>query len=179
MLEKLRNHYSLTLWLTRLVFCVSYIFGNWYNIKSSCFYYSVMLSQPIFTQLWLCLVVGLLSSIIWLLLISVICNFLIKMLNLYSFPKSEFNVVLTFFFAAYYLLLGILNLFVLITPVILVYAQAIFPVVSLITVSMLFYFTVNKLYLNNATAPRFFKIVMIFVIIVAGFSIISAFMGGY
>lgn len=177
MLEKLKTHYGLTLWLVRLLFCVTYVFGCWYDIKTSCYsatiYYGIGM-----TSVWLCLLVGILSAIIWLVILNVLVRMLLRALSIYGLPSNEFAVVVTFFFSFYYLLLGLFYLFALITPVILVWGQILFPVVSTLIASMLFFFAIRKLYLNTTTSPRMFKYVLVFSLVLCGLQILFTLIGG-
>ena len=46
MVEKLRKNYSLSLWLTRLFFYISFVFCNWFDIESAFNLSLIHISEP-------------------------------------------------------------------------------------------------------------------------------------
>lgn len=66
MVEKLRKNYSLSLWLTRLFFYISFVFCNWFDIESAFNYmsYAGLFGLALERSFWLMAASGLIGAVI-------------------------------------------------------------------------------------------------------------------
>lgn len=172
MLEKLKNNYGLSIWLSRAAYVLLYIFAMW---RTSSGLLSALASGNNFTaNIWLVLLLSLVTGIISLFLIHFLTGLVLNLLRFFFLPLQEFTLLAVIFLALKNLILGVLNCLYFITPVIGVWGDLIFPVLAFLVSGILFYFTVEKYYLNNKTAPIFFRALIILFCVLSVLSVIES-----
>lgn len=159
MLEKLKNNYGLSIWLARTAYVLLYVFVSWrtsFSLLNAFFEESGFASN-----VWLMLLLALITGIVSLLLVHFLTGFVLNMMRFFFLPRQEFTLLVVIFLALKNLILGALNCLYFITPVIGIWGELIFPVIAFLISGVLFYMTVEKYYLNSKTAPIFFKALII------------------
>ncbi|MDD3831907.1 MAG: hypothetical protein PHW00_04565 [Clostridia bacterium] len=165
MIQRLRNNYTLSKWLARILYVLCYTFGNWQLLKSSVISVvqtnNAVMSTPMYASFWLVLLTGILSGVVALLILNLLLVILLNVTHVYYLPRSEFATVITGIVAIKHLLLGILNCLYFITPLISVWGGLLFECLGVTVMFALIYIVSRKLYLTNQTAPFFFKSLLV------------------
>jgi hypothetical protein len=171
MLEKLKKNFGLSNWLARGAFVLAYAFAMWRVSQSVLAVYGEQLSVT--PTIWTALLFSLLSGVISLLITHFFTGLILNLLRFFFLPRQEFTLLVILFFALKNLILGALNCFYFISPIVMAWGKIVFPVVSFLISGILFYATVNKYYLNNKTAPIFYKTLAVFFCVLSVLTVIE------
>lgn len=131
MVEKLRKNYSLSLWLTRLFFYISFVFCNWFDIESAFNYmsYAGLFGLALERSFWLVAASGLIGAVITEVLIWLILRFVFYVSKIVMVPRNEFTVLFLLCLIPINLILGALNLLFYLTPLVISWGSVLFEFV--------------------------------------------------
>ena len=169
MINKLRANYNLSKVLIRIFFVLAYVLYSW---QTSLAVTTLMIEQNISGQfnLWIALMSSMLIGVILVFIVPVVSNFFLNRSRLYTVPRAEYCLLVQLFFAIYFVICGALKLINLITPLLLVWGEILFPVLVSLGCIIWFYRVTAKLYFNDQTKPYYFRslaITYIILVIVA------------
>ena len=155
MINKLRSNYHLSNILIRILFVLGYVLYSW---QSSLSVVALMLGQQLGQyNLLIALLTSALLGALLMLLVPLVCNAFLTYSRFYTVPRAEYNLLVCLFFTIYFVICGILKLINLITPLLLVWGEILFPVVVSLGCVIWFYSVTAKLYFNNQTKPYYFR----------------------
>ena len=171
MFSKLRSNYRLSNLLTRIAFVLAYVFYSWQKTLATT---ELALQMYNFTPNMSSshtVVVAILSSLlmgaILMFLVPVVANVFLNISRFYNVPRAEYCLIAHLFFTLFYLVCGALNLVNLITPLLLVWGEKLFPFISATGCMIWFYAVTKRLYFNDATAKYYFRNLAILYFVVA------------
>ena len=152
MIEKLRTNFKLSNILSKVFFVLAYCFANWKSAAATltAFIGYVEWGQIIFTTAIAAGISALVAHFVPVLFLRVT--------RLASVTASEYSLLATVFWGAYYLLVGVLNLLNLLSPVIIPWGAVIFPTIASLLCGLGFYAVTSKLYFNDVTRVYYFKV---------------------
>lgn len=157
MIKMLRKNYALTLWLTRLVLGLSVLFGQFFNIESN-FTLWAMLGMPVPRAWYVWLAYGVVSVIVVELLTRLLTKLILyNMMRVFVIPFSEFVVLFMASTAVINAISGLIKLVYLITPAAFVFGEVLIDFIVSAAVYFGLFIVVKRLYLNDKSAPYFFK----------------------
>ena len=162
MIAKLRSNFKLANILVRVLFVLTFVFAGWQTGLLSAHLAESMLGISLgSSKIWIGLFSELLIGVIWMFLLPILVNLVLNLAKLYNIPRSEYCLLVHAFFALGYFIRGCLNLVNLFTPVMLVWGAVLFPLVSSLIATILFYRVTAKLYFNDITVVPYFRLVAI------------------
>lgn len=165
MFAKLRSNYRLSSALLKTAFVLTFIFAQWQQAMSSAAYVTSMYGLGIVFTPALQILVGVLSSalvaVVAMFLLPLLINWFLNALRNYNVPRGEYVLIVFLYFCVGNLIVGILNLINLITPVFMLWGEALFPFVVFVGCVISFYKVTAKLYFNDVTEMHYFKYLMI------------------
>ena len=175
MVEKLRKNYSLSLWLTRLFFYISFVFCNWFDIESAINYmsYAGLFGLALERSFWLVAASGLIGAVITEVLIWLILRFVFYVSKIVMVPRNEFTVLFLLCLIPINLILGALNLLFYLTPLVISWGSVLFEFVVATPFLWLFFVKTKQLYFNDKAAPYYFKVFAIAYLIYFGLKLVS------
>ncbi len=100
---------------------------------------------------------GILTAVIFVLLIPFLTNLILNMLRLFNIPRAEYILLVFLFFDIGFLACGLLNVVNFFTPILLTWGGILFPFLVFFGCSLGFYKVTSKLYFNDVTRPYYFK----------------------
>ncbi|MCM1043239.1 MAG: hypothetical protein NC350_03395 [Corallococcus sp.] len=109
---------------------------------------------------------GLLLGVILVFLIPVLINLFLNLARIYSVPRAEYILLGIAFYSMALLISGLLNLIALITPLVAVWGNVLFPFVGKVVGLISFYAVTAKLYFNDVNRIYYFKAYAVFAVIV-------------
>lgn len=159
--EKLKLNYGKTVIVIRLLFVVSFIFANIYNLLGV----GNLLKQTMDINGAALLISVLISAMLTALLISLIVRpilgVILGLAKIYYLPVYEVSAVALLCMTLSNGILAILNATFFITPVIVPWGLILFSFISSTITVLLFFKIMKKNYLNSTNAPYFFKVTSI------------------
>lgn len=171
MLEKLKNNYGLSNWLARIAYVLLYTFAMWRVSQSVLTVYGEQLGVT--PTIWIALLFSLVSGIISLLITYFLTGLILNLLRFFFLPRQEFTLLVIVFFALKNLILGVLNCFYFISPIVIAWGKLLFPILAFLTSGIFFYITANKYYLNSKTAPIFYRTLVMFFCVLSVLTVIE------
>ena len=161
MITKLRNNFKFSNVLSKVLFVLTFAFANWQQASATVALFSEQNNTLL--AIACCLVV----AVAMVLILPFAVDFLLKTLKLYNLPTAEYTFLVTCACAFGFLLCGLLNLVHLFTPIFLAWGGVLFPFVSTLLATLLFYKVTAKLYFNDVTVVHYFRSVgIMFVVLV-------------
>jgi len=161
MIAKLRANYMLANVLSKILLALAYVFASWKTFAG-------LMTMMLGSAAWPTILLGCsFSGAVMVVLAHFLPKLYLKFAKIYTVPHSEFSLLATLAFAMYYLMVGLLNLILLAVPTFLVWADALFPIVSALVCWLVFYSVTGKLYFNDVTKPYYFATISIAVIALA------------
>ena len=160
MFNKLRANYHLSNVLIRIAFVLAYVLYSW---QTSLAIATLMVGQQFTGRYGLLIAImssALLGSII-MLIVPLISNVFLNYSRFYTVPRAEFALLTHLFLTLYFAICGALKLINLITPLLLVWGEILFPVLVSLGCVIWFYAVTVKLYFNNQTKPYYFRSLLI------------------
>ena len=106
---------------------------------------------------WLALLTSALLGLIIMLIVPFISNIFLNYSRFYTVPRAEYSLLAMLFFTLYFAICGVLKLINLITPILLVWGEILFPVLVSLGCVIWFYKITANLYFNNQTKPYYFR----------------------
>lgn len=175
MIYKLRKNYSLSVWLTRICFYVSFIFCNWFFIEGVYNYMSIagLFSVELERNFLVIAISGLLSAIIAEIFVRLLLKLVLYASKIVMLPRNEFSILFLMCLVPINLIMGGLNLLFYLTPVIISWGSVLFEIVVATPFLILFYAKTKKLYFNDKNSPYYFKVCAIVYLIYFGLKLIS------
>ena len=172
MFNKLRSNYQLSNVLVRIAFVLAYAFYRWQTILE---FTQVGLQMYGMTGIDVSGPIGIISAVVATLLIGVIVMAILPLLvnaflnfsRFYNVPRAEYGLLVNLFFAMYYFICGALSLVNLITPILLIWGEKLFPFIAGTGCMIWFYAVTRKLYFNDATEKYYFRNMAILYFVVA------------
>lgn len=179
MIEKLRKNYSLSVWLTRLCFYISFVFCNWFYIESVFNYMSLagIFDAALERSFWLIAATGLLSAVVAEVLVRLLLRFGLYVSRIVMVPRNEFSVLFLLCLVPINLIMGALNLLYYLTPVIIGWGSVLFEIVVATPFLYLFFVKTKKLYFNDKSAPYYFKVFAVAYLVYFGLKLVSLVLG--
>ena len=164
MIAKIRSNFKTVSILSKVLLICTYVFANWKSFAGVMT--ALTGSAKISTTLLGCAISGV--------IVAVVAHFLPKLYlrfaKIYTVPVDEFCLFSTLAWAAYCLMLGLLNLIYLLAPTFVVLGSVVFPVVSALTAGVCFYAVTSKLYFNDVTRQYYFRSIGIVILALAVFA---------
>lgn len=156
MINKLRANYNLSKVLIRISFVLAYVLYSW---QSGLAVASLMLQQT--TGSSYNLLVALLASALLgtglMFLVPLLSNVFLNYSRFYNVPRAEYTLLAHLFFTVYFFACGLLRLINLVTPLLLVWGEILFPVLVSVGCVIWFYHVTANLYFNDQTKPYYFR----------------------
>ncbi len=161
MITKLRNNFKISNVLSKVLFVLTFAFANWQQASAIL----ALLSGQ--NNTLLAIVFCWAVAIAMVLIVPFVVEFLLKTLKLYNLPTAEYTFLATCACSFGFLLCGLLNLVHLFTPIFLAWGSVLFPFISTLLATLLFYKVTAKLYFNDVTVVHYFRSVgILFVVLV-------------
>ena len=156
MINKLRANYNLSNVLIRIFFVLAYVLYSW---QTSLAVTTLMMGQQISGRynLWLALMTSALLGAIIMLLVPLVSNIFLNYSRFYTVPRAEYALLTRLFFTLYFAICGVLKLINVITPILLVWGEILFPILVSLGCVVWFYSVTAKLYFNDQTKPYYFR----------------------
>ena len=156
MFKKLRANYQLSNVLIRILFVLAYVLYSW---QTSLAVTTLMIGERFAGQynLWLALLSSVLLGVIIMFLVPIVTNIILSSSHFYTVPRSEYALLAHLFLTIYFAICGALKLINLITPLLIVWGDILFPVLVSLGCVIWFYSVTAKLYFNDATKPYYFR----------------------
>lgn len=177
-MDVIKKNFSLSMWLTRIIFVICYIFGRWIYLRS----FSALMGDAlvydinIYGTFWFTLLVAILSALFSLFIIKILTTWIMRASGIYYLPMREIYLFVLLFAALKNLIVGVLSLVYYIAPVLIGWGVIVFDFIGLLAASLGFYFFVDKHYVPEGNRANFFK--LIFTLILA-FSLFKIVIGVY
>ncbi|MCH5160190.1 MAG: hypothetical protein J1F66_05045 [Clostridiales bacterium] len=155
MINKLRANYNLSNVLIRIFLVLAYVLYSW---QTSLAVTTLMLERMVGGyNLWLALLTSALLGAIIMVIVPFISNIFLNYSHFYTVPRAEYGLLTMLFIALYFAICGLLKLINLITPILLVWGEILFPVLVSLGCVIWFYSVTANLYFNNQTKPYYFR----------------------
>ena len=156
MIDKLRKNYNLSKVLVRLLFVLAYVLYSW---QTSLSVVTLMMDTVALGRfnVWIAVMSSALLGVILMLLVPLVCNVFLNYSRFYTVPRAEFSLLAYLFFALYFGVCGVLRLINLLTPLLIVWGEILFPVLVSLGCMIWFYVVTSNLYFNNQTKPYYFR----------------------
>ena len=160
MINKLRANYNLSNVLIRVLFVLAYVLYSW---QTSLAVATVMVGQYMGQQmsgsynLLLALLTSAFLGVIIMVIVPLISNIFLNISHFYTVPQAEYSLLTMLFFTLYFFVCGLLRLINLLTPLLLVWGDVLFPVIVSLGCVIWFYIVTSNLYFNNQTKPYYFR----------------------
>ena len=160
MINKLRANYNLSSILIRIFLVLAYVLYGW---QTSLAVSTLMLGQIMGQQtsasyeLIVALLASALLGAVIMAITPLISNVFLNYSRFYTVPRAEYGLLTMLFFALYFAVCGVLKLINLITPILLVWGEILFPVIVSLGCVIWFYHVTANLYFNNQTKPYYFR----------------------
>lgn len=174
MLNFIKKDFRRSMWIIRIVLAIAISFGLMFETNSLMIFMSLYLSQTITRSIIFNILFGIIAVLFYEIFIKFIVNYFLRASNVYNLPRQEIILFALLFHIPYFVVLGLFNLLFFIYPHIYLWGSLIFPIIVAIPCLILFFNTINKLYLNVQTAPNFFKMILIYFAVVYGINILLA-----
>ena len=172
MINKLRSNYKLSNALIRVLFVLTYVFYSWHkNLSAALVAIQLINSMGEYAiaesyKLWLALTSSLFSGVILVLIVPFVVNLYLKFSRFYNVPQAEYTLIALLFCTLYFVVCGALNLIHLVTPLLLIWGNIVFPVIVSLGCIIWFYRVTVKLYFNDVTELYYFRSVAIFYLVI-------------
>ncbi|MEG1711239.1 MAG: hypothetical protein RR054_02570 [Clostridia bacterium] len=171
--EKIRNNYNLSQWIVRIIYIISVVFAEWFNLNSIVRLINTQYSL-ILNPYWLYVIIfGIIESIVAL----VFLRFAIKGIKFfgrfYTLPESECTFLLVLACIIANIAAGVMRLSYLITPLVFVWGKYLFGILSGFPAMLWFFGKLKKYYINEQTAQYMFLWIMLGFLIVNGLLTLS------
>lgn len=176
MINKLRSNYKLSNALVRVFFVLSYVFYSWYkNLSGALVTIALMQEYATYTglyvlteqsTLWLAFSTSLFSGVILVLIVPIVVNWYLNFSRFYKVPQAEYTLIALLFCTLYFVVCGALNLINLITPLLVIWGNVIFPVIVSLGCIIWFYRVTVKLYFNDVTELYYFRSVAVLYLVI-------------
>ena len=160
MFNKLRANYRLSSVLVRVALVLAFVLYSWQNSLSVASLVVGQMTGQTFSgyyNLLIALMTSALLGAIVMALMPLVCNLFLNYSRFYSVPRAEFSLLALLFLTIYYAICGALKLINLVTPLLIVWGEILFPVIVSLGCIVWFYSVTAKLYFNNQTKPYYFK----------------------
>ena len=169
LINKLRANFNLSNLLIRIFFVLAYVLYSW---QTSLAVATLMMEQTFggSFNLLTALLASALIGVGIMFLLPLLSNLFLNYSHFYTVPRAEFALLTHLFVAIYFVICGLLKLINLFTPILLVWGNVLFPVLTSIGCAIWFYHVTSNLYFNNQTKPYYFRnlsIVFIILLVVA------------
>ena len=169
LINKLRANFQLSNLLIRIFFVLAYVLYSW---QTSLAVATVMMEQTLggSFNLFTAIMASVILGVILMFLVPVLCNVFLNYSHFYTVPRAEFALLTHLFVAIFFAISGLLKLVNLFTPILVVWGNVLFPVLTSIGCAIWFYHVTSNLYFNNQTKPYYFRnlsIVYIILLVVA------------
>ena len=163
MFSRLRANYRLSNILVRIAFVLAYVLYSW----QTCLMTTEMTIREMafmgfsgFPESYTMLMSFFVSAGIGvglMFLTPFVAKTFLNVSHFYSVPRAEFSLLAHVFITLYYLVCGVLRLINLLTPILLVWGEALFPFLTSLGCVIWFYAVTSKLYFNDVTKPFYFR----------------------
>lgn len=159
MINKLRSNYQLSNVLIRIAFVLAYVLYSWQSslAVATLMFKDFALQTSGTYGLWVALLTSALLGVILMFLTPVISNAFLNFSRFYNVPRAEYALLTHLFFTVYFAICGVLRLINLFTPLLLVWGDVLFPLLSSLGCVVWFYTVTAKLYFNEQTKPYYFR----------------------
>lgn len=161
MFSKLRNNYRLSNVLVRIAFVLTYVLYSWQKTfattQTVLSMYGLMNYATGASVLIMEIFISLIIGIVLMFLMPFVANTFLNFSRFYNVPRAEYCLLVHLFFTLFYLICGVLNLVNLITPLLLVWGEKLFPYLAATGCVIWFYAVTKKLYFNDVTAKFYFR----------------------
>ncbi len=144
-----------SIFLAGTLFVISFCFCRWFYVESILTYLSgaaTLLPRNFFITAGC----GILAGLLVFGLLFLALKLFFRIFNIYTLPFRDIFFLAAVFGAARNIILGMLNLTFFFAPFVVVWGN-VFNLLATVPTLLLFFNTVNKLYLNPKSAPHFFK----------------------
>ncbi len=155
MIKNILKNYRRSIFLAGTLFVISYCFCQWFYTESLLSYFSIAVNL-LQRNFFITALIGILSGAIMFGLLFLMLKLFLKVFNIYNLPFRDIFFIAVAFGIARNLLLGILNITFFFAPFVVLWGN-VFNLLATLPMVLLFFNTVNKLYLNPKSAPHFFK----------------------
>jgi len=165
-MDVIKKNFTLSMWLTRIIFIACYVFGHWIFLRSSsalageAFGYGI----NIYGTFWFNLLVGILSALFVLFIIRLLAPWVMRASGIYFLPMGEIYLFVLLFAALKNLIVGVLSLVYYVAPFFIGWGAIVFDFVALLAATLGFYFFVDKHYIPDGNRANFFKIILTLVL---------------
>ena len=161
MFKKLANNYKLSNIVVKIFFVVAYVLCKWQ--ENLLIVTAFMPQQPLVTMI----IVSVLAAILISIALPIVVSFALSALRLYNVPRAEYTLIVQFFVACTYFVLGLLNLLNLAFPFLLGWSSTIVPLMVSLAAVIVFYKVTANLYFNDVTKVFYFKWIAILYVVIA------------
>lgn len=155
MINKLRQNYSLSLWIVRLAFVATFVLANW---RQSAMILTMMMGM---NNIVIALLSCLLSAVIALVIYPFIINLLLNLFSIYCVPRAEYVLLALIYTSLAQLIAGLLGCIQFFTPVVATWGAVLFRFIGATVAMILFYKKTAELYFNHQTRVHYFRNVAI------------------
>ena len=146
--------------LIRIFFVLAYVLYSWQKSLAV----ATLLSQQLLAQgfggsynLWLALLASAILGVVLMFLVPFVSNVFLSYSHFYTVQRAEYGLLAHLFITIYFLICGLLRLINLLTPILLVWGEILFPVLVSLGCVIWFYHVTANLYFNNQTKPHYFR----------------------
>lgn len=158
MIKLLRKNYSLTLWLTRLVYGLALLLGQMFYIDTAAGWIT-MLTGYVVRQTWSFYVIfAIVSTAMYEIIIRLGTRLVFNFSRLVIIPFGEFVILMMWAGAVINVMSGLIKLVYLLSPAAMVFGEWLITFVVSAFVYFGLFMVVKKLYLNDKNAPYVFKV---------------------
>ena len=173
MFSKLRSNYRLSNVLVRIAFVLAYVLYSWQTSltvaqttmreMSGMGLYGISESYTMIVAFFASASLG----VGLMFLVPFLARTFLNVSHFYNVPRAEYSLLAHVFITFYYLVCGALRLINLFTPLLLVWGDVLFPIVTSLGCVIWFYAVTSKLYFNDVTKPFYFRNVAIVYLVCA------------
>ncbi len=174
LLNKLRKNFISADIIVRVMLVLCYAFASWRMVYQTLLY--SQFSDFAVIQGSSAVLVAVLSALIYGVLVQFIATWVSSVfvnVSGFALPRAEYGFWVKLFVAAYYFVLGCLDIINLFTPVAIVWLSTVVSFIVFTACSAGFYFVTKKVYFNSENAARYFCKVSIVYVIFAVLEIVS------
>jgi hypothetical protein len=159
-----REHYNLSIWITRILLAVLGTLSSLFLIDATLSEWAAIVS--IKKAAWIYLLFGVAYAAVTEFVARLFVYLSLRLSKVYTIPRRELNLFALMAVALRFAILSLLNNLYFITPVITVFGGVLFGFIASLVAFLLLWTVINRLYLNDKNAPLLFKsYAVVFVVI--------------
>ncbi len=161
MFSKLRQNYRLSNILIRIAFVLAYVLYSWQTWLASAQLVKMQFGSAMFLSDSMLVAIALTSSalvgVALMFLLPLFVNLFLNVSKFHNVPRAEFTLLVHLFFVLFYFVCGSLELFNLLTPLLINWGGRLFELLVSAGCVIWFYDVTSKLYFNDVTNPYYFR----------------------